>query len=93
MIKGFRSKALERFWWKGDARRIDPRHADKLRLLLGVLDTATRPEEMNLPGCRFHRLYGAEVRWSVWVDKNWRLAFAWSDQGPDAIAVDYEDYH
>ena len=32
-------------------------------------------------------------RYAVWVDKNWRLSFAWSYDGPDAIVVDYLDYH
>ncbi len=91
MIKSFRSKALERFWWKGDQRRLDPRHVEKIRRQLGVLDHATRPADMNLPGWRFHPL--RHGRWSVWVDQNWRLTFAWSEKGPDAIEVDYEDYH
>lgn len=92
MIASFRSKALERFWWKGDPRRIDPRHVEKIRRQLGVLDYATRPADMNLPGWRFHALQGGR-RWAVWVDQNWRLTFAWSDEGPDAVEVDYEDHH
>jgi proteic killer suppression protein len=92
VIRSFRSKALERYWWKGDARRIDPHHLAKIRRQLAVLDCATRPEDMNLPGWRFHRLRG-ERRWAVWVDQNWRLTFAWNTDGPDAVDVDYEDYH
>jgi hypothetical protein len=42
-------------------------------------------------GWRFHRLRGG--RWSVWIDQNWRLTFGWSEEGPDALDVDYEDYH
>jgi toxin HigB-1 len=89
MIRSFRSRALERFWWKGDPRRVDPRHVEKIRRQLAVLDQATRPEDMNLPGWRLHALRGG--RWAIWVDQNWRLTFGWSDEGPDA--VDYEDYH
>jgi plasmid maintenance system killer protein len=40
----------------------------------------------------FHRVTG-KGRYAVWVDKNWRLTFAWSDEGPDAVDVDYLDYH
>jgi proteic killer suppression protein len=47
---------------------------------------------MNVATWRFHRLRG-ERRWAVWIDKNWRLTFGWSPQGPDAVDVDYEDYH
>jgi proteic killer suppression protein len=91
VIKSFRSNALRRFWLKGEIRRIDARHVDKVRRQLAVLDHATSPEDMNLPGWRFHKLHGA--RWAVWVDQNWRLTFAWSEEGPDAVDVDYEDYH
>ena len=94
MIKSFRSKALAKFWWKGEARRIDPRHVDKLRRQLGVLDVAKAPEAMNVPGWRFHRLSGDQAdRFAVWVDQNWRLTFGWSEEGPDAVDAGYEDYH
>lgn len=29
--------------------------------------------------------------WSVWVNANWRLTFAFEDE--DAVLVDYLDYH
>ena len=94
MIRSFRSKALERFWWKGDPRRIDSRHHDKLRRQLAMLDASGSPDGMNVPGWRFHRLSGSgSHRFAVWVDQNWRLTFGWSDEGPDAVDADYEDYH
>ena len=94
MIRSFRSKALERFWWKGETRRVDQRHVAKLRRQLGVLDAANSPDAMSVPGWRFHRLTGDQAgRFAVWVDQNWRLTFGWSDEGPDAVDVDYEDYH
>jgi proteic killer suppression protein len=47
---------------------------------------------MNLPGYRFHSLSGKEKgAWSVWVTGNWRVTFQFD--GPDAVAVDYRDYH
>ncbi|EQD78918.1 proteic killer suppression protein, partial [mine drainage metagenome] len=30
-------------------------------------------------------------QWSVWVNGNWRLVFAFRDE--DAELVDYRDYH
>jgi proteic killer suppression protein len=94
MIRSFRSKALEKYWWKGDARRLDSRHIEKIRRQLGMLDAATCPEAMDVPGWNFHRLKGkGKGRYAVWVDKNWRLTFAWSDEGPDAVDVDNLDYH
>lgn len=92
MIISFRSKALERFWWKGEARRVDPRHVDRLEILLASLEESEVPADMNQPGFHFHGLSGEQSgRYSVRVDRNWRVTFGWS--GKDAVDVDYEDYH
>jgi toxin HigB-1 len=94
MIVSFRSKALERFWWKGDVRRVDRQHVAKLTLLLSTLDVASTPQGMNVAGWRFHTLRGDQAgRYSVRVNANWRVTFGWPADGPDAVDVDYEDYH
>jgi len=94
MIRSFRNKALERYWWKGEIRRIDSKHVGKLEERLARLEAAVVPGDLNLPGYRFHSLTGEQAgRFSVRVDKNWRLTFGWAEAGPDAIDVDYEDYH
>lgn len=94
MIVSFRSKALERFWWKGDVRRVDSQHVARLTLLLSTLDVASTPQGMNVAGWRFHALQGDQTgRYSVRVNANWRVTFGWSADGPDAVDVDYEDYH
>lgn len=47
---------------------------------------------MNQPGWELHPLKGREKgRWSIWVNGNWRVTFAFEDE--DAIIVDYRDYH
>ena len=93
-IISFRSKALERFWWKGEARRVDPKHVVRLEMLLASLEEADTPAAMNQAGYHFHRLSGDQSgRFSVRVDKNWRVTFGWSDATADAVGVDYEDYH
>lgn len=94
MIKSFRSRKLHRFWRDGRLEAVDQRHVAKLRRQLATLDVATSPQGMNLPGWHLHALKGRDKgRWSVSVDQNWRLTFAWSADGPDAVDVDYEDYH
>ncbi|MDX2203853.1 MAG: type II toxin-antitoxin system RelE/ParE family toxin [Hyphomicrobiaceae bacterium] len=93
-IRNFRGRRLRRFWKDGQTNAVDPRHATKLRRQLGALEVANSPQGMNIPGWRYHALKGQDKgRWAVWVDQNWRLTFAWSDDGPDAVDVDYEDYH
>lgn len=94
MIASFKSMALERFWWKGETKHVDANHLRKLTERLTALDRATAPDDMNQPGFGFHRLSGDQRgRYALKVDKNWRLTFGWSEQGADAIDVDYEDYH
>jgi toxin HigB-1 len=92
MIKSFRHSGIEKFFKSGAKAGIQPKHADRLRLQLGVLDKAKKESDMNLPGWRWHPLKGQEAgRWSVTVNGNWRLTYAF-EKG-DAILIDYEDYH
>ncbi|TMK38689.1 MAG: peptidase [Alphaproteobacteria bacterium] len=92
MIRTFRHRGLERFFRVGSKAGIQPKHAKRLRLQLGRLDAAAGPADMDLPGWRVHPLRGKLAgHWAVWVDENWRLTFAF--EGPDAVLVDYQDYH
>ena len=59
---------------------------------LSRLDAARVPQDMNLPGWKFHQLHGdLDGHYGVTVNKNWRLTFAFSNG--HAILVDYQDYH
>lgn len=92
MIRSFRSKALKRFWEKGDASGLRPDWRARAAVLLDGLDAAERPEDMMVPGAGFHRLKGARAgRFSLTVSRNWRMTFEWNKA--DAINVDLEDYH
>ncbi len=92
MIKGFRHKGLSRFFSKGDYRSIPAQHAARLERQLDRLDAASRPEDMDLPGYRFHALKGDRKGvYAVSVSGNWRLTFRF--EGDDAADVDLEDYH
>ena len=92
VIKNFKHKGLERFFITGSKAGIQAAHAAKLRLILGRLHASIRPHDMNLPGLFLHELRGnRKVTWSVRVSGNWRVTFSFD--GPDAISVNYEDYH
>jgi len=92
VIRGFRHKGLERFFTKSDRRGIDTRQADRSRRILDRLDVAVRPEDMNLPGLRFHGLKGdRKGAYAVSVSGNWRITFRFEEA--DAIDVNLEDYH
>ena len=91
-IKGCQHKGLERLFATGSKRGIQAKHQDRLRLILGTLNAATNPQDMNLPGLGLHELHGPRKgTWAVKVSGNWRVTFGFS--GKDADRVDYEDYH
>lgn len=92
MIKTFRHKGVKDFFDTGSRAGINPDHAAKLNRQLARLDAASAPEDMNLPGWKFHSLNGKLAgHYSVWVSGNWRLTFAF--EGGDAVLVNYQDYH
>ena len=92
MIKSFKHKGLERFFYDNNKRGIIIAHAPKLARMLDRLDASTDPQDMSLPGFQLHRLKGQEKgTWSVWVSGNWRVTFRF--EGHDAVVVDYRDYH
>ena len=92
MIKGFRHRGLERFFTKSDRKGLDARQADRIRRILDRLDAIARPEDMNLPGYRFHGLKGdRKGTWALAVSGNWRITFRM--EGDNVVDVDLEDYH
>lgn len=91
MIKSFRSKALKLFAGKGDASKLPVQNVGRVGRILVLLNAATKPEDMNLPGYRFHGLQGKPKRYALDASGNYRVTFGW--EGEDAIEVDLEDYH
>lgn len=91
MIRTFRSKALAEFAANGDGSKLPVKNHKRVARLLMVLNVATKPDDMNLPGFRFHSLRGKPQRYAVDASGNYRVTFGWDE--PDAIAVDIEDYH
>ena len=92
MIRSFKHKGLERFFRKSDHRGIIAKTESRVERILDRLDAALRPEDMNLPGYRFHPLTGdRKGTYSVTVTGNWRITFRFT--GENAIDVNLEDYH
>jgi proteic killer suppression protein len=92
MILSFRNKGLAACYASGSKAGIQASHEKRIRLILGRLDAAREPRDMNLPGLRLHQLGGNyEGFWAVDVSGNWRIIFRFD--GPDVTDVDYLDYH
>jgi proteic killer suppression protein len=92
VIKGFRHRGIEKFFTSESKSGIQPKHANRLRILLTTLNLATNPMDMNREGWGWHPLKGdLSGHYSVTVNGDWRLTFSF--EGEDAILVDYQDYH
>ena len=91
MIKSIRHKHLKSLWETGRSRINTQLHA-RILLRLDALDSATRPEDMNLPGFDYHQLKGFNpMRYTVHVNGPWCLTFEF--ENGDAYIVDFEQYH
>lgn len=92
MIKTWKHKGLRLFFQSCVTSGIQAKHQTKLKIILQLLDAAAQPEDMDLPGFRFHPLKGGlRDHYSVTVNANWRVIFSF--EGKDATLVDYLDYH
>lgn len=92
VIKTFKSKALARLHGSGSARGIRTDLVAKVERILSVLDAATEPQSLNLPGYALHPLKGdRKGYWSVTVKANWRIVFRFAKG--DAYDVELTDYH
>jgi proteic killer suppression protein len=92
MITSFKHKGLKKFFSASDHGSIPGGLAPRIERMLDKLDASTRPEDMNLPGYKFHGLKGdRKGAYAVSVSGNWRITFEFD--GPHAVNVDLEDYH
>ncbi|RDJ20817.1 plasmid maintenance system killer [Bosea caraganae] len=92
MLKSFRSKPLADLWSIGRTSKIDKKLHGRVLRRLDALETAVRPEDMNLPGFDFHSLRGFDpTRYTVHVNGPWCITFEFEDG--DAYRIDFEQYH
>lgn len=92
MIKSFKHKGLEDFFYTGDKKGIKTDHADRLSRILDRLNAASQIRDMNYPGSFLHQLTGNKKGlYAVRVSGNWRVFFRFIDG--DAYIVGYDDYH
>ena len=92
MIRSFRHRGLKRLYERDDRSRLPPGMAERIAGILGALDSAETPDDMDRPSLRLHRLSGdRKGQWAVTVRANWRITFAF--EGGHAYDVDFVDYH
>ncbi|MFH2046248.1 MAG: type II toxin-antitoxin system RelE/ParE family toxin [Pseudomonadota bacterium] len=92
MIKSFKHKGLEDFFYSGNKKGIKPEQATRLEIILDRLNASNEIRDMNYPGSNLHKLTGEKKgQYAVKVSGNWRIFFEFVDG--DAYIVDYGDYH
>lgn len=92
MIVSFKHKGLELFFTTGSTKGIQAQHTKKLRVLLTALNSATTPEDMNVPSWNLHSLHkNLKGHWAVSVNGSWRITFTFKNG--NAEIVDYQNYH
>jgi toxin HigB-1 len=92
MIKSFKHKGIEEFFYTGSKKAIKPEHASRLEIILDRLNASNDIKDMNYPGSNLHKLSGDKKgQFSVKVSGNWRIFFEFING--DAYVVDYDDYH
>lgn len=93
-IESIRSKALKRFFLKGNGRGLDGNLIDRLRKMLAYIDSAGSFDELTIPpNYGLHPLTGNRAgSWAMTVTRNWRMTFTKIDE--ETVAdLDLEDYH
>ena len=92
VIKSFKHKGLENFFYTGSKKGIRLEHSNRLERILDWLNAANEIRDMNYPGSNLHKLAGdKKEQYAVHVSGNWRGFFEF--HGGDAYVVDYDDYH
>jgi len=57
-VKSFKHKGLKKCFETGSKSKIKTTHIKRLKLILDLLDGATKAQDMNFPGSNFHHLKG-----------------------------------
>jgi len=92
MLRRVRHRGLKRLYANDDRRGLNAERVDKIARVLALLNRASRPQDMDLPGFRLHPLKGGLIGfWSVTIRANWRIIFRFEDG--DVTDVDLIDYH
>jgi proteic killer suppression protein len=93
VIRTFSDRDTERLWAREPVRRFPAELRRTMLRKLGVVDAATRLEDLRVPpGNRLEKLAGDRAgQHSIRINDQWRICFRWT--GSDAEAVAIVDYH
>jgi proteic killer suppression protein len=94
MIQSYGDSRTERFARGQRVKQFEPfrRHAERA---LDRLDAAVSLGDIaNFPGHRLEKLRGDRAgTYSIRINDQWRICFAWPERSPGPVNVTIEDYH
>ena len=93
MIQGYRDKRTRDF---AAGKRVNAFTSieRKAELKLDQLDAATSLLDLDLPGNRLESLKGdRKGQYSIRINDQWRICFAWPKGSPGPVDVEIVDYH
>jgi proteic killer suppression protein len=80
VIVSVKHQGLKRLYQRGDRSQIRQDLLAKVENILALLDAATAPQALDLPGYRLDQLKGERKEfWAVTVRANWRIIFRFED--------------
>ena len=94
MILGYADKRTETFARGGTIPGFQGFRAQAERRL-AILDSATSLEDLRgLPSNRLEALRGdRRGKWSIRINRQWRICFSWPAGSPGPTEVEIVDYH
>lgn len=93
MIQGYRDKRTREFA-EGRRTKAFSGIERKAELKLDQLDAATSLKDLDLPGNRLEALKGdRKGQYSIRINDQWRICFAWPKGSPGPTDVEIVDYH
>lgn len=92
MIRTIRHKGIKKLVQTNDRRGLNAEQLPRIVRVVALLDQATTPQDLDIPGYHLHTLRGdLQGFWSVRITGNFRLVFRMEDG--DVFDIDLVDYH
>jgi proteic killer suppression protein len=93
MIQSYRDRRTRRFALGQRVKAFDGiRRAAFSKL--DLLDAASELGDLALPGNRLKPLLGERLgQFSIRINDQWRICFAWPEESPGPTQVEITDYH
>lgn len=97
-IKSIKHKGLKKLYENPNAKinpaLINPKHLNRLEIILAILDNDSLSLNDFDLSYHLHPLKGnLKDYYSVWVDAVWRVIFKYSKENREVSDVDYLNYH